>query len=854
MTRRRLLRVLAPIFGLAVFCLAGWALYRELHSYRLHDILHQLHSLPSVRVLLAVLFAAASYLAATGYDALGARYVQRPLPYHRTALAAFIGTTFSNNLGFGLLTGGSMRLRLYSAWGLSVVEISQLLAFDSLTLWLGFLTLGGLVFSLQPVAVPLALHLPFLSLRPVGILFLALVAAYLVLTVTVRKPLRVRSVELRLPAPGYVPLQVGVGLLDWILASATLYVLLPSSLGVSFPAFIGVYALALLAGVVSQVPGGLGVFETVFVLLLAPTAPASVVLGSLLAYRGVYYLLPLGVAVTMLAAQELLRQGRVLKAAGRAVQRWSSALVPPLLAAATLVGGAVLLFSGATAAMPARLAWLEDFLPLPVLEMSHFLGSVAGVGLLFLARGLIRRLDAAYLLTAALLAAGIVFSLLKGVDYEEAIILAVMLAALLPARRYFYRKSSLFAVRLSASWLAAMAFVIIGTLWLTLFAHKHVEYSNELWWHFTFKGNAPRALRALSGAVVAALVLAVASLLRPRRSPRRAAGSSADELERVLPLVRSSPQSHANLALLGDKRFQFSPAGGAFLMYRCAGRSWVVMGDPVGRSEEWRELVWSFREQADRYGAWTVFYEVSAGHLDLYLDLGLTLLKLGEEARVPLTDFSLEGRARKGLRYTVRKLEAEGAVFEVAPAECLPGLLPELKEISDQWLEGKNTREKSFSLGSFREDYLRRFPAGLVRMGGRIAAFTNLWAGDNREELSVDLMRHLPQAPPGVMEYMFTRLMLWGRERGYLWFNLGMVPLAGLVDHALAPLWNRIGTLLFSHGEHFYNFQGLRHFKQKFDPQWSPRYLASPGGLAVPRILTEVAALTAGGLKGMVAR
>jgi len=280
----------------------------------------------------------------------------------------------------------------------------------------------------------------------------------------------------------------------------------------------------------------------------------------------------------------------------------------------------------------------------------------------------------------------------------------------------------------------------------------------------------------------------------------------------------------------------------------------VAKGDPVGRQVVWRELVWCFREQADRYGAWTVFYEVGAGYLDLYLDLGLTLLKLGEEARVALPEFSLEGGARKGLRYTVRKLEAEGAAFEVAPPEALPALLPELKQVSDQWLQGKSTREKSFSLGCFREDYLRRFPAGLVRAGGRIVAFTNLWAGDNREELSVDLMRHVPEAPAGVMEYLFISLMLWGREQGYRWFNLGMVPLAGLVDHALAPLWNRLGTLLFQHGEHFYNFQGLRQFKQKFEPLWSPRYLASPGGLAVPRILTEVAALVSSGLKGILGR
>jgi phosphatidylglycerol lysyltransferase len=577
-------------------------------------------------------------------------------------------------------------------------------------------------------------------------------------------------------------------------------------------------------------------------------------MGALLAYRGVYYLSPLAVAVLMLLVQELARRSTALRAAAQAASRWSSAIVPPLLGLATLAAGAVLLFSGATAAVPARMAWLERALPLPVVETSHFLGSIAGVALLFLARGLFRRLDAAYLLTAVLLGAGMVFSLLKGFDYEEAIILGVMLAALLPARRYFYRKSSLFAAPLSPAWLAAIFFFVLCTLWLTFFAYKHVEYSNELWWKFTFSGNAPRSLRALAGSSVAALVLALALLLRPHHRPRAAMAAGQEELERALPIVRSSPESYANLALLGDKEFLFSEGGGAFLMYRRSGRSWIAMGDPIGNPEEWPELAWSFRERADRVGGWAVFYEVGSGHLSLYLDLGLTLLKLGEEARVPLAEFSLEGGARKGLRYTMNKLEKEGCTFETAPVEALPALLPELREISEDWLAHKNTREKSFSLGSFGEDYLCRFPAGLVRSGGRIVAFTNIWAGDNREELSIDLMRHLSDAPGGVMEYLFIRLMLWAKEQGYHWFNLGMVPLAGLPDHALAPLWNRVGTLLFRHGEHFYNFQGLRRFKEKFDPVWTPRYLAGPGGLALPAVLTNLAALVSGGLKGVVAK
>jgi phosphatidylglycerol lysyltransferase len=115
-------------------------------------------------------------------------------------------------------------------------------------------------------------------------------------------------------------------------------------------------------------------------------------------------------------------------------------------------------------------------------------------------------------------------------------------------------------------------------------------------------------------------------------------------------------------------------------------------------------------------------------------------------------------------------------------------------------------------------------------------------------------MRYLPEAPRGVMDYLFVELMLWGMKEKYRWFNLGMAPLSGIQDHALAPLWNRLGAFVFRHGEHFYNLQGLRRYKEKFDPEWEPRYLASPGGLALPRILTNIASLISGGVKGVIGK
>jgi phosphatidylglycerol lysyltransferase len=280
----------------------------------------------------------------------------------------------------------------------------------------------------------------------------------------------------------------------------------------------------------------------------------------------------------------------------------------------------------------------------------------------------------------------------------------------------------------------------------------------------------------------------------------------------------------------------------------------------VGPEREHADLVWRFRELCDQHGGWTCFYQVSEKSLHLYADLGLALVKLGEEALVPLAGFSLEGSARKKLRHAWHRANAtagEGLRLEIVPAAGVEPLLPELERISDDWLRAKNTREKGFSLGSFDRDYLCRLPVAVVRSGDRgdrIVAFANLWPGGEREELSIDLMRHSGDAPAGVMDFLFLELMLYGSREGYRWFSLGMAPLSGLEARPLAPLWSRAGALLYRHGEHFYNFQGLRQYKEKFDPVWVPRYLACPGGLALPRVMADTGVLISGSLRGLLAK
>jgi phosphatidylglycerol lysyltransferase len=426
-----------------------------------------------------------------------------------------------------------------------------------------------------------------------------------------------------------------------------------------------------------------------------------------------------------------------------------------------------------------------------------------------------------------------------------------MLVAILPCRRYFYRKGTLINAKYRLGWIAAIILVLCCSVWLGLFSFKHIEYSNDLWWRFALHGDAPRFMRATVGTFGIVVVFMIAKLLQPSAPPPP---YGEKDLDSAVPIVLASPKTYADLALLGDKLFLFSQKRNAFIMYAVKGRSWIAMGDPIGPKEEWPELVWRFCEMCDRYNGWAVFYEVGVEKLHLYLDLGLTPLKLGEEGRVSLGNFSLEGGSRKGLRYTWNRMEKDGCVFEIIPSEEISAYLPEFKFISEAWLAEKNTREKRFSLGFFDQGYLRRFPAGIVRKGGKVLGFANVLLGADKQELSIDLMRYLPESPRGIMEYIFIQLMLWGRQEGYRWFNLGMAPFSGLEAHRFAPSWSRFGAFVFRHGEHFYNLQGLRHYKEKFSPLWEPKYLAAPGGLALPRILANIASLISGGMKGVIAK
>lgn len=832
-------RIIAVAVIVAVIAIGFVALYRLTHEIRYSEVRAAVHGLSGPQIALSLTLTAASYLALTFYDMLALRAIGRPLPWRTAALASFSSYTLSHNLGLSLLTGGSARYRVYTAAGLDGPDIARVVAIAAAMFWAGVVTIAGLAMIVH--AGPTQLGSLLFEPRYTRVLGAVLLATLLVLILAadrLRMPFE-RKVHIPLPGRADLVAQIMVALVDVTCASAALFVLLPNATAAQLPAFVLGYALGLIAALASHVPGGIGIFESV-VLAVVP-ADRAALFAALIAYRLIYYLLPLALGVVLLAWHEA-RGSRRVSRVFCGMQAVVSSLSPLLLSAATFLGGTMLLLSGSLPAIHARMGLLAAVLPLPFTEASHIAASLVGTALLLLSPGLYRRLDGACLATRLLLVAGAVFSLAKGFDYEEAMACLGLAALLHGTRTAFYRHTALTKQPLTAGWLIATAMVGTLSAWAGLFAYRNVPYTDDLWWQFALHGDAPRYLRATLASAVFLVGFAVWRLLAPT-PPTASPTADLEQWPLIHALVARSGRSEAMLALTGDKRFLISEERDAFLMYQVKGASWIVMGDPVGEKRSWPALLWKLREMSHRCQGRILIYEVSSRVLDLAIGMGLQIVKYGEEAVIDLPEFELDTAALRSLRKSQRVATRAGATFRIVPASAVPVILDQLEAISDAWMLAKNHHEKGFSLGRFDRAYLRNFDVALVIVEDRIVAFANLWLTADKQEASVDLMRHNDDAPPGTMDFLFVHLLLWAKERGYQRFILGMVPLAGIEGRPLAPAWAKAAALIFRHGNAFYGFRGLRSYKEKFAPRWEPRYVAGPPGIGLIQGLHDVSRL-----------
>jgi uncharacterized membrane protein YbhN (UPF0104 family) len=299
----RLIDRLVILATIVIFCIAVAVLFREFAGISVRDVLARFAGLPASQIFAAAGLTAASYLLLTGYDFLALLYVGRRLRLGDVLYVSFTSFAFSNSIGFQLLSGGSTRYRIYARLGLKAVEIGEIVAFCTFTYALGVVTVGGLIALFNPACLTSLVPLPQWLISASGLILLAVSAAYAAIAAIWRKPIAFGRYGLRPPTLALALAQIALASVDAMLAGTVIYVLLPEP-GMAFWSFLGVYIVAATASVLSWVPSGLGVFETVVLMMMAPASKAAE-LGALLAYRMIYFIAPLAIATVLFAVREL---------------------------------------------------------------------------------------------------------------------------------------------------------------------------------------------------------------------------------------------------------------------------------------------------------------------------------------------------------------------------------------------------------------------------------------------------------------------------------------------------------------------------------------------------------------------
>ena len=503
--------------------------------------------------------------------------------------------------------------------------------------------------------------------------------------------------------------------------------------------------------------------------------------------------------------------------------------------------GLVNILSSITPAIPERLDILLKIIPSNAIEISTWLVLFAGAFMLVVAIYLIKGLKNAWLIAVVLTSFTLVAHLLKGIDWEEAIIAGITLFSLIYTRKhYIIRHDLTFAKqRWFTAIVAFITVIIFGTIGFYFLDAKHFNANFSLWESleetitafFLFKTDIIPITSFAKIFLIGLHLMGVLTIsfwaylfLRPfiiKNIP------AIDE-DRILAnlLVKTYGKGCLDyFKTYYDKSYWFNDDKTGFVSYKIAGNYAVVLENPiVMEGESLEKIISDFDRFCNIKGLRTAYYRIPASTIDIYIKLGKKILPIGTEAVANLENFKLQGTEKKPIRNAVNKLTKSNFLFKVYEPPQIDGFLQQLKAVSNEWLLDLDREEMVFSQGLFMESELKDQTILTIESEEKkIYGFINLIPNYVEGEANFDLIRKTVDAPNGTMDFLFVKMFEHLKLKGYTNCNLGMVPLSGneepknLQERAMKTAYEKIKR--FSHYKSLYNF------KEKFDPVWMKSYM-----------------------------
>jgi uncharacterized membrane protein YbhN (UPF0104 family) len=628
---KRYLRHVPALLGVALLIGAIYVVQREFRHLKMSEIRVALAAIPFSALATAFGWTVLSYGVLTFYDRLGTIYAGHKVRYRRVAFASFCAYALSHNLGFAAVSGAAVRYRLYSHWGLTPVQIAKVVGFCSLTFGLGGLVLGGAILFFEPRALPFfGARLPMWAFWAIGVAMWGIVAAYVTIS-RVAGSITFRGHTFNLPSWRMAVVQVALASVDVAITSAIFYALLPEKPGLTFVRFLACYLASYSAGLLANLPGGIGVFDTAMLLGLEPYLSPPQILGAILLFRLCYYVIPLFLAGSLFAGNEILLRGgaliRTRKAPGRLTRGALSLtrMSEPDFAVAAVVGivslcGALLLTLGVLDNRP-DFSWIDpDFADLAA-NAGQFVPSLIGAALMVLAVGLSQRVTLAWGATIALLliAAGYIAAQGDELWITAVLVLAAILVA--PFREAFYRHARLLTGPMEPGVMVPLIALTVCVFALAASEPRVRLMEENSWWEIILSRHVPNSLRLVMALSVGLALLAIVRLLRPGHVtwlPWAGEGRLRYASMGVLPPVS------ADGIVLGE-------AGRAGIPFRRLGRVMLGLGDPVGAPSDSVSAIWRLRDLAAQEGLDPAVWRAGPDMLKVYGGLGLTALPLGPD-------------------------------------------------------------------------------------------------------------------------------------------------------------------------------------------------------------------------------
>ena len=545
--------------------------------------------------------------------------------------------------------------------------------------------------------------------------------------------------------------------------------------------------------------------------------PIEQTLLVIILYRISYYIVPALIGVLLFVHDF---GGKINKKFNGLPYEIVSKVAYKIVVSLVFISGAIIVLSNIAPQYLLKIKLLKEILGKQVLGLSIGMSVVLGFLIMLAALMLKYRAKSIYKASMVLFILGIILSLTKGINPYELVFLIIVAYLLYLSKRMFYRDSFVVSCKntLIDSGILIASFSIYFFILITFGTHlKYVGIVRKMPYKMAYK------FGFIAFALVTVIYVAIYFLNIRRKIPVKTFDQCSEYVEKIIEEYKGDSLTH--LVFLKDKYIYLNEDKDLFIQYEVYGDKLFVLGNPVGNNENLFREIEKFCEYADNYGYTPVFYQVNDEMISYLHSNGYDFMKIGEEAKVDVKEFKVVGNKMKSLKTSRSKVTKEGYTFHMVEPPFSREFLDSLREISDEWLDGR--KEKGFSVGFFDEHYLNKAPIAILKnREGEIKAFANIMYMYDDESFSVDLMRFSKNTPRGVMDFMFINLIEYGKENGYEIFNMGMAPLAnvGLSKYAF---WNeKLALQFYENGQALYSFKGLRRFKEKFSHNWEYKYIA----------------------------